>query len=73
MQTAQPSSFKPALWTHLIPLRSANRLRDKMHAQLQTLSANYHVVEAHRSGHFVWADQPEIIIDAVKLLLDNVI
>jgi pimeloyl-ACP methyl ester carboxylesterase len=44
-----------------------------MHAELlQNLSANYHVIEAHRSGHFVWVDQPGIIIDAVKLILDKV-
>jgi pimeloyl-ACP methyl ester carboxylesterase len=66
------SFFKPALWTHFIPLQSANRLRDKMHAELQTLSANYHVIDAHYSGHFVWVDQPDIVIDAVKLILDQV-
>jgi pimeloyl-ACP methyl ester carboxylesterase len=66
------SFFKPALWTHFIPLQSANRLRNKMHTQLQTISANYHVIEAHRSGHFVWVDQPDIVVDAVKLVLDKV-
>ncbi len=66
------SFFKPTLWTYCIPLRSANRLRDVMHAQLQTLSADYTVMEAQRSSHFVWVDQPDLIVDAVKLVLDKV-
>ncbi|MCC5643553.1 hypothetical protein LC607_11465 [Nostoc sp. CHAB 5824] len=24
------------------------------------------------SGHFVWVDQPDVIVDAVKLILDKV-
>jgi pimeloyl-ACP methyl ester carboxylesterase len=65
------SFFKPSPWTRLIPLQSANQLRNKMHVELQTLSANYYEMEAHRSGHFVWADQPEVIVDAVKHILDK--
>ena len=29
-------------------------------------------IPADQSGHFVWVDQPDVIIDAVKLILNKV-
>ncbi|ERN39814.1 putative hydrolase or acyltransferase (alpha/beta hydrolase superfamily) [Rubidibacter lacunae KORDI 51-2] len=65
------SFFKPSIWTLVIPLKSANRLRENMHIKLCTLSAKFFQVEASSSSHFVWVDQPEIIVDAVKKVLSE--
>lgn len=65
------SFFTPALWTGLIPLKSANQLRDKMHRELRHLSSDFLEIEASRSSHFVWIDQPDVIISAVRTVLDR--
>lgn len=65
------SFFKPSLWTRLIPLGAANRLRDEMHQDVLKLSTNCIQLQAKNSGHFVWLDQPEVMIQAVKILFDR--
>ncbi len=65
------SLFKPALWTRLIPLRTANKLRDRMHIEIAKLSTTCIQLPAGQSSHFVWIDQPEVIVDAVKIILDK--
>jgi pimeloyl-ACP methyl ester carboxylesterase len=65
------SFFKPSLWTRFIPLRGANRLRDQMHIELCNLSTRCSQWHADRSGHFVWVDQPDVIMDAVKWVIDQ--
>jgi pimeloyl-ACP methyl ester carboxylesterase len=66
------SFFKPSLWTVFIPLRGANQLREQMHIDLCNLSTDCIQIEANQSGHFVWIDQPDVIVDAVKIVLDKV-
>ncbi|NEP62254.1 MAG: alpha/beta hydrolase [Symploca sp. SIO2G7] len=66
------SFFQPSLWTIFIPLRSANRLREKMHTELCKLSTDCLQVEASRSGHFVWVDQPDVIVDAVRTVINKI-
>lgn len=66
------SFFKPSFWTLFIPLKDANRLREKMHLELCSLSTNCLQVEAGKSGHFVWMDQPDVIVDAVKTVLNKI-
>lgn len=61
--------FKKSLWTRLIPLKTINKLRDKIHEDLSLLSTNYSQLNASRSSHFVWLDQPELIASAVQNLL----
>jgi pimeloyl-ACP methyl ester carboxylesterase len=67
------SFFKPAFWTTAIPLKQANRVRAQMHTELCQLSTNCHPVEADQSSHFVWVDQPEVIVTAVKTILSRTI
>jgi pimeloyl-ACP methyl ester carboxylesterase len=68
------SSFlKPSFLTNLIPLKSANQLRDQMHAELSKLSTNYQEIAASKSSHFVWVDQPDMMVDAVKIILGKVV
>lgn len=66
------SFFKPSLWTFFIPLKGANQLREKMHLELSNLSTHCLQVEAGESGHFVWIDQPNVIVDAVKTILNKI-
>ena len=66
------SFFKPSFWTLFIPLRDANQLREKMHEELCKLSTDCLQVEASKSGHFVWIDQPDVIVDAVRTVLNKI-
>ncbi|NES64141.1 MAG: hypothetical protein F6K24_02180 [Okeania sp. SIO2D1] len=65
------SFFQSSWWTFLIPLKSANKLREQMHKNLCNLSTNSVQIQANKSSHFVWIDQPDIIVDSVKILLDK--
>jgi pimeloyl-ACP methyl ester carboxylesterase len=66
------SFFKPSFWTIFIPLQSGNQLREKMHVELCNLSTDCLQLEANKSGHFVWVDQPDVMIDAVRIVLDKI-
>ncbi|MEH2349398.1 MAG: alpha/beta hydrolase [Nostoc sp.] len=66
------SFFKPSFWTLFIPLRGANQLRHKMHLELLNLSTNCTQIQASNSSHFIWVDQPDVMIDAVKIVLNKV-
>lgn len=66
------SFFQPSFWTIFVPLGSANQLREKMHLNLCNLSTDCLQIQADRSSHFVWIDRPDIIIEAVKLILNKV-
>jgi pimeloyl-ACP methyl ester carboxylesterase len=59
------SFFQPALWTKLLPMGQINQLRDRMHTELMQLSTRSHQIAASKSGHFVWIDQPEIMVAAI--------
>lgn len=63
------SFFKPSWLMALMPLKEANQLRDKMHKELAKLSRDYTQLDAAKSGHFVWVDQPELMAEAITLLL----
>lgn len=65
------SFFKPSLWTYFIPLKSANKLRDGMHDELIKLSSNCIQIHTNNSGHFVWIDEPDVIVTAVKMVLEK--
>ncbi len=62
--------FKPTLWTRLIPAKQADRVRDRIHEQLLRLSSRSKLLEASESSHFVWIDQPEVMIEAVRQAQD---
>jgi pimeloyl-ACP methyl ester carboxylesterase len=66
------SFFRPALWTKVMPLGQANQLRDRMHEKLMQLSTNTHQIAATKSGHFVWIDQPELIVKAVVWVMAQI-
>jgi pimeloyl-ACP methyl ester carboxylesterase len=63
------SFFTPSLWTHFIPLGQINHLRDQIHVRLMALSSDCTQLQAKESSHFVWIDQPDLIVQAVELVL----
>ncbi len=63
--------LKPSLLNWFFPLKAADKLRDKMHQNLSQLSSNYTQLKAQSSSHFVWLDQPEIITQAIKIILSH--
>ena len=65
------SFFKPSIFTIFLPLKSIDKLRDKIHYNLSLLSNNYLEIPANNSSHFVWIDEPEIIIQAIRLAIDD--
>ena len=63
--------FKPSIFTLLFPLKAIDRLRDKMHYHLSSLSDNFSQIPASNSSHFVWTDEPEIMLQAIAQLLNS--
>ncbi|MBV6628010.1 MAG: alpha/beta hydrolase [Rivularia sp. (in: Bacteria)] len=66
------SFFKPSLWTFALPLKAANQLREKMHVELLKLSSDCIQLQAPKSDHFVWVDSPEVILNAIEIILNKV-
>ena len=66
------SFFKPSIFTFPLPLKAANQLREKMHAELLKLSTDCVQLQAPKSDHFVWVDSPEIILSSIELILNKV-
>ncbi|MBD2580472.1 alpha/beta hydrolase [Oscillatoria sp. FACHB-1406] len=66
------SFFIPSFWTKALPLKTANRARDRMHLKFSKLSPNLIQIEADKSSHFVWIDRPDAIVTAVKKVLDRI-
>lgn len=63
------SFFKPSWFSWLLPTKEIEEVRSQMHADLMTLSTRCTQLPADKSSHFVWIDQPEVIVQAVELLL----
>lgn len=63
--------FHRSLLNFYIPIQSADKLRDKMHERLLKLSTNCSQLQARKSGHFVWVDQPEVIVIAIQEILQK--
>lgn len=66
------SFFKPSILTFALPLKAANQLREKMHAELLKLSSDCIQLQAPKSDHFVWVDSPEVILNAIEIILNKV-
>ncbi len=63
--------FHRSWWTFVIPLQRIDQMRDRIHSRLAKLSSNCQVVEAPASSHFVWTDEPEVMVEAVRSLLQS--
>lgn len=60
--------FKPSIFTFFLPLKATNQLRDVIHDELLKLSSNSRQILANKSSHFVWIDEPDIMIMAINSL-----
>lgn len=63
--------FHPSVLNFYIPVKAADNLRHKMHEQLSKISTNCTQIQANKSGHFVWVDEPEVILVAIKEILQK--
>lgn len=61
--------FKRSPWTFYMPIQAADKLREAMHRELLRLSTNCTQLVAKHSSHFVWVDEPEVILAAIRQLL----
>jgi pimeloyl-ACP methyl ester carboxylesterase len=60
----------PAIfWSWL--MNPADRARDQIHLALAQVSTNSQQLLAPQSSHFVWVDQPEIMVEAVERMIDK--
>ena len=48
------------------------RVKPELHRDLLRLSTNSRLVIAERSGHFIHRDQPDLVIDAIRRVVDEV-
>lgn len=62
--------LKPSIFTWFLPISSIDKLRDKIHQEFSNLSTNYTEIKAHNSSHFVWIDEPQLIVNAVEKILN---
>ena len=63
--------FNASIFTFILPLKAIDTLRNKMHDRLSLLSSNFTEISAANSSHFVWTDEPEIIVRAIEQLLNR--
>ena len=63
--------LRPLFGIKLLSLHPADRVRDRIHLDLLKLSTDTQQILAARSSHFVWIDEPEIIVNAVTSLHDR--
>ena len=64
-------NYTPSIWTTLLPLKAIDRLREKMHERLTQLSPRCYQITADNSSHFVWTDEPEVIVRAIEQLISS--
>jgi pimeloyl-ACP methyl ester carboxylesterase len=64
--------LKPSLGMFKLSIPPADKLRNKMQSSLLTISTDCQQVIADKSSHFVWVDQPFVIQQAVRNILQKV-
>ena len=63
--------LKRSILTWFLPLKITDSFRDKIHHHLSLLSTNFIQLNASRSSHFVWIDEPELIVNAVTTMIHS--
>ena len=63
--------LKRTWFNFFLPRKTIDKFRNIMQANFSRLSGRYTEISANNSSHFVWIDEPEIIIAAVKQILDQ--
>jgi uncharacterized protein YacL (UPF0231 family) len=52
-------------------MNPADKARDQIHLALAKVSTNSQQLLAPHSSHFIWVDQPEIMVEAVERMIDQ--
>jgi pimeloyl-ACP methyl ester carboxylesterase len=60
----------PILWNWLI--NKADQVRDRIHVALAKVSDDTQQFSSLGSSHFVWVDQPEMMVAAVEQVIDRI-
>jgi uncharacterized protein YacL (UPF0231 family) len=60
----------PILWSWLI--NKADQVRDRIHTALAKVSDDTQQFSSLGSSHFVWVDQPEMMVAAVEQVIDRI-
>ncbi|WP_413166914.1 alpha/beta fold hydrolase [Capilliphycus salinus ALCB114379] len=63
--------FKRSPWNFYLPLNQVEEFREKMHTDLLRLSEDVSQLPASGSSHFVWIDEPQVILAAIEQLISN--
>ncbi|WP_107670914.1 alpha/beta hydrolase [Cyanothece sp. BG0011] len=63
--------FKPSLFGFFLPIKTTNNVREIIHEELLKLSSNSRQVLANNSSHFVWIDEPEVMINVIRDLVNQ--
>ena len=63
------SFLKRSFFTALLPLRQVDESWNQMQAELLKLSTNSKQIIAAKSSHFIWVDEPEVMVKAVRELV----
>ncbi|TAF05005.1 MAG: alpha/beta hydrolase [Nostocales cyanobacterium] len=64
--------LRPSLGRFYFSIQPADKLRDAIQSNLFLLSTDCEQLLAAKSGHFVWIDQQEVILTAVKKIFTKV-
>ena len=60
--------LKPSLFNFFFPFAKLDQVREQIHRELSLLSNDVIQLSANGSSHFVWLDEPEKIIEGVKII-----
>ena len=63
--------FNPSIFRFFLPLKDVEKIRNTIHEELLKLSSNSSQTFANNSDHFVWIDEPNIIISAIEKLVNK--
>jgi pimeloyl-ACP methyl ester carboxylesterase len=63
--------LRPVLGIPFLSVPAADRMRDRIHRDLMNLSTQTQQISASKSSHFVWIDEPELMIKAAAMLVDR--
>ena len=62
----------PIRYANGVPVEEAERVWRDLQADLITLSTNSRHIIAERSSHYIHVDQPDVVVDAIKWVVDEV-
>jgi hypothetical protein len=62
----------PARWPEGWPLEEESRLHEELQEDLASLVPDGRLIIAERSGHYIHQTQPDLVLDAIRQVVDAV-